>query len=353
MATPTLPPKYSSLPNKSAVSLIPDHFTEHAKSLISASITSASWNKHKSALNCFKAFENSSCNKHTWPLSSDSVQEFISWTLTEKSLKPSTINSYLSSISFMHNLNKMDSTNCSDLIVKIMLRGAENLNFYKVMSKGSRKVMTLPLLRLMAHQINQSDWVDNSKQVVWTAATTAFFGSFRFGELLSARETSFNPCETLMWSDLSFRSESVTVRIKIPKSRNPQGEYVDLFKIVNQNYCPVQALNRLRKLKMEDGKLEGPVFAFKTGKLLTQGSFNDTIHLLLKPHIGPAAAMITGHSFRAALPSALANRPDLANDEEIKLWGRWSSSAFKKYTRLKPAQKRSIFNKIVSSLVSL
>ena len=63
--------------------------------------------------------------------------------------------------------------------------------------------------------------------------------------------------------------------------------------------------------------------------------------------------MITGHSFRAALPSALANRPDIASDEDVKKWGRWDSGCFKKYTRLDPYKRRFIFNKVVSALNSL
>jgi hypothetical protein len=66
--------------------------------------------------------------------------------------------------------------------------------------------------------------------------------------------------------------------------------------------------------------------------------------------LGEEAVHITGHSFRAALPSAMANCPDIANESDVKLWGRWNSSAYKLYTRLTPRQKRVIFEKIMSSL---
>jgi len=235
-------------------------------------------------------------------------------------------------------------------MVKALLRGAENLSFYEPNSRVSRKVMTFPLLKLLAHQISKADWLQDSKQVMWTAATTAFFGSFRLGELLSLREGSFNRAETLLWSDITFKKDSVVVRIKVPKNRNPDGEYVDLFMLNNGSYCPVRALLKLKQMKGEEYRVSDPVFMFECGKLLTPSTLNSTLHTLLFPHIGRAAEQITGHSFRAALPSALANRPDLANDEDIKLWGRWDSSSFKRYTRLKPDQKRAVFYKIVSSL---
>ena len=234
----------------------------------------------------------------------------------------------------------------------MMIKGAENLEFYKEMAKGTRRVMTFPLLKLLGHQIAKSSWEDNSKQVFWAAATLAFYGSFRFGELLGAERGRYNPSEILLWSDLTFKNDALTVRVKIPKSKDPQGEDVDLFKLKENSYCPVQALLRLKNMQSNYNP-KSPVFKFDNGIILTQSTLNTTLRELLSPHIGEAATLISGHSFRAAIPSALANRPDLANDDEIKIWGRWDSTAFKRYTRLKPQQKRAIYMKIVSSLDSL
>ena len=86
---------------------------------------------------------------------------------------------------------------------------------------------------------------------------------------------------------------------------------------------------------------------------ISNKTLNSCLRELLLPVIGTVATHISGHSFRAALPSALANRPDLASDEDIKNWGPWSGASFRLYTRLKPLQKRIIFNKIISSLSSL
>ena len=66
--------------------------------------------------------------------------------------------------------------------------------------------------------------------------------------------------------------------------------------------------------------------------------------------IGPAAYQISGHSFRAGLPSAMASKPDIANDNDIKAWGRWSSDSYLLYTRLKHKQKKALFEKIISVL---
>jgi hypothetical protein len=90
------------------------------------------------------------------------------------------------------------------------------------------------------------------------------------------------------------------------------------------------------------------VFAFSNGDPLTPRKFTDTVKSLLFKHVGNAANQLTGHSFRAGIPAALAEHPDLASDHEIMIWGRWSSSSFRVYTRLKHEAKLSIFKKIVS-----
>ena len=147
--------------------------------------------KNCAALNCFKKFQFFKGQQYEWPLSKNCIREFVSWAILVRKLKASTVQAYISSLIFIHNVNDLDPKNCKDFIVKSMIKGAENLNFYKKFTEGSRKVMTLPLLKILSHQIAISDWEKLNKQVLWTAATVAFFGSFRFGEILCSSENTF------------------------------------------------------------------------------------------------------------------------------------------------------------------
>jgi hypothetical protein len=88
----------------------------------------------------------------------------------------------------------------------------------------------------------------------------------------------------------------------------------------------------------------------ENGMYLTSVLLNKLLADMLVPVIGSSGTLISGHSFRAALPSALANCPEIASDDDIRRWGRWNSEAYKHYTRLKPRQKHVIFEKILSSL---
>ena len=102
---------------------------------------------------------------------------------------------------------------------------------YGDIARNARKVMTLQLLKILGHAIAMTDWTENSKIVIWTACVTAFFGSFRFGELLATEEFNYNPAEIMMWSDVNFTTKkSVLLHVKIDKCKNVQGSYIDLFK---------------------------------------------------------------------------------------------------------------------------
>ena len=75
----------------------------------------------------------------------------------------------------------MDSSGFDNFVLKNILRGKENLEFYDEKVKETRKVMTLPLLKILGNEIAKSDWESNSKQVVWSAFTLAFFWEFQNG----------------------------------------------------------------------------------------------------------------------------------------------------------------------------
>jgi hypothetical protein len=90
-----------------------------------------------------------------------------------------------------------------------------------------------------------------------------------------------------------------------------------------------------------------PVYRFENGKL-TPKIFKTTVVSLLGRHIGGEAKSFSGHSFRTAIPSALANTPNLASDSDIMMWGRWFSDSYRVYTRLKHNARKAIFENIVS-----
>jgi hypothetical protein len=116
------------------------------------------------------------------------IKEFIEWAVLIKNMSAGTVESYLHCIEIIHRLKNCDGSACSSKITKLLIRGAENLEFYKKPKNLERRVMTLPLLRLIGHEVAKCDWSSHSKIVLWAAMCVGFFGSFRFGEILAKHE---------------------------------------------------------------------------------------------------------------------------------------------------------------------
>jgi hypothetical protein len=276
---------------------------------------------------------------------------FINWATFEKCISPNTIAAYISHLRLIHKLRNLPTKGCDSFLCKVQLRGAQNLQFYNDHHTHVKKVMTLPLLRILGHELANSGWSEHSQCVVWATYTVAFMGSFRLGEILSKSENSFNLHETFLWSDVKFmRDGAIQIHNKIPKTRTANGEYISLFPFPFFGCCPVAAMKKLKELSGEKGNSKKPVFAFRNGRNLTRAKLNHLIQTHLRPHIGSDAQFYSCRSFRAALPSALASHPHMSNDITIKRWGRWNSKAFERYTRLSHTAKKNLFAKFTRVL---
>jgi len=289
----------------------------------------------------------------SWPVKEHVLIDFVDWAVSSRKLAPSSISSYMSHIRLIHKLRGMDYSACDSFICKTQIKGAKNLKFYEPNFDHMKKVMTLPLLKILGHSIAVCNWSEHSKCIVWSAACIAFFGSFRFGELLPRTCNDFDVFETLMWSDVkNFSDASVQIHVKIPKTRTPKGEYVSLFKFPDPSCCPIKSILCMQKCQYNFGLQDLPLFTFANRTFLTKDKFNKLLVSFLKPHIGAEAHFYSCKSFRGALPSALAAFPLLGDDVPILRWGRWNSKAFEKYTRLNHIAKEKIFSLFIKALYS-
>ena len=92
-----------------------------------------------------------------------------------------------------------------------------------------------------------------------------------------------------------------------------------------------------------------PVFSFPSGKNLTKKKLNLVLGNLLGDFTDERFR-ITGHSFRAAIPSALSAFPDKNSVNDVKEWGSWESSSYNLNLKNEKEKKRALFNRIVSCL---
>ena len=320
-----------------------------------ASLASGTWSKYKSGWKTFEGYESWLGKKLQWPLEKEVLRGFAVYCITVKKLKPASVKTYLSSLTCLHNLKGFTDYELKDCLVNSILKGAENLIMSSpTPSPNTRRVMSLPLLKHLGHRLHQSGWSKITQQTVWSAAVLAFFGSTRMGEILVQAENWFDPSATLTWKCVKFRpdSNSFLIHIRLPKSGTPEGEFIDLFPFTSSGCCPVAALRKQfsRQQECGRGRPEDPVFIYPSGKFLTPAGFNSTLRTLMADICDFQRDTISGHSFRAAVPSALSRFPDLMTSDDVKGWGRWSSECYQRYTRLKIEQKQQIFKKIVNVL---
>jgi len=235
-AVPTARCKYSKTTAPFNNIFEDEKLSDLAADLIRASLAESTWRKHTSAHNCLKEFAKQNNITITWPLDHSLTCNFAAWAISSKGLKCSTVNSYLSSLSTIHELKGHEGKNCTNYLTKRVIQGAQNLEFYNDKQVESRKVMSLPLLKILGHEIAISDWSENSKQVIFTAAVVAFFGAFRMGEILHKSKWQYNPFETLTWNDVVVTGvDSLLIHLKMDKSRNP--------KVLTLICLPLQAMD--------------------------------------------------------------------------------------------------------------
>jgi hypothetical protein len=326
-----------------------------AKKLLSAALAKSSWNKNISGLNALVKFEMDTKIPVVWPVSIETIRSFATWCLDHKGLKSDTVKSYIAAISLAHVLQDISCPNYSkDKILVMLLQGAENLNRLKVENSPQRRVATLDTLLLIGHYIAISNWSDSSKIVFWSLCTVAFFTSARLGELLSKAEYFYDPTSDLLWKDVKFSNGHILIHIKNPKSKNKEGDFLDIFEFTQKNCCPLLALTALKNFQKEKGYYSEnmPVFRFINGKNLTQSVVNITLKNLLSDVYVPGIDTISGHSFRSGIPSTVTEKNIQKGENVASDWGRWASSSSKAYCRLKINQKSELFDIISDALFS-
>jgi len=133
--------------------------------LLVAAYSSSTWQKIDTAQNILENFALHTGVTITWPVNLTTITGFIDWAIIHKNLVPSSVRSYLSHIKLIHKLRGIDASACENFLCKTQIKGATNLQFYKPNSRVAKKIMTLPLLKVLGHSIAICDWSDHSKCV--------------------------------------------------------------------------------------------------------------------------------------------------------------------------------------------
>ena len=173
------------------------------------------------------------------------------------------------------------------------------------------------------------------------------------GELIgSAGKTSRN--KVLSWNDIVLSNDSAILHISNPKSLRREGEFIDIFKNEGKSFCPVSALSHLKVLSTNDINFSSdqPVFLMDNYEILTTSLLNEILKDMFSDICKQGLDLISCHSFRAAVPTAVLKMGSNGNVLDIKSWGRWSSNCYTHYAKLQTGQKRKIFESILYCMLN-
>ncbi len=178
--------------------------------------------------------------------------------------------------------------------------------------------------------------VSYKTRLIWAACCLGFFGFLRIGEF-TASSPHDCPQNIVAISDIhrpdAYPPEFLRVHLRQSKT-DPFGKGVHIFLgRTGETICPVAAVLSFLAVRPHD--LTGPLLRFPDGTTLTRDTLITQVRKALAA-TGHNPGNYNGHSFRigAATAAVQAGVPD----HQIKMLGRWESSAYTLYVRTPPSQ---------------
>ena len=332
---------------------IPQHLMHTLSHAANYSLTKQTWSVYRTAQKMLYRCCTETNSRFSLPLTNADILTFTAW-LLDRGVKSSTISSYLSGLRQVHLSKGVDIPLIRSDLISQVLKGQSHLDSISSKHKPTRLPVSPTILRILKLEINNSPLSKLDKRLTWLLCTLAFHGSFRIIELLSKTKRTFDPDFCLLGNDVTLKPfihnnssiSILSITVKSPKAGRPHTlDIVDVFP-TNTDLCPVKAYIALVKSNPTPDKTL-PFFTLADGSPYSSPEFNSHLKLWLSKYIDPSFGYISGHSFRAGIPSILGNLGFI--DSDIKLVGRWSSNAFQTYLKL-PRTRRLAMAKAIGGL---
>ena len=278
--------------------------------------TTATYKRSWQIFNMFSDQIHLSLAERQIPLTPQIVALFVAY-LFENSYRPPTIRTHLSAIAYSHRMQGHDSPTDSFLVQKLMKGVA-------LQSPGgdARYPITLSILRRILGIINHIIPSTYMRSLLKAMCTTAFFGFLRCGEMcLSAH--------TIQIDQLQMDMTQAAITMHSFKHNSDKSPFViRLESKPGQLECPIFHLQnyiQLRKFR------PGPLFADIDGTPISRNKFSSQLNLCLRA-LNLDITHYKAHSFRIGAASHALMQGK--SDSEIRILGRWSSTAFRGYLRV-------------------
>ena len=257
--------------------------------LIAMAYSTNTWSSYQTGWLSYRAFCIYTDTEAILPITVDNLIKYINYLATWRKLQANTIYGYISALKLLHELNRHSSTVIenvfSNKLVKLSLKGVEHICLLNQKPSNPRRVMSFSCLQLFGHGLSLQGYNDFDTQIIWTACTLAFWGSFRMSEILASGEQPHQTCNAITWQKVfKPNSNQLTIAIKFPKAmKHGSSDAVNVYRYMDQNYCPVTQLCTLYNLVRDQDKFQENdlIFRLHSGELLTMTLLNKILNYWL------------------------------------------------------------------------
>lgn len=263
-----------------------------------------------------------------FPSSVEHLSLFIAF-CSHNNLACSTVTTYISVLSYMHNLGGfVDLT--QSFVIKKSLQGLKKLTG----KSDTRLPITLSILEQLVQSLRFTCSSYFLRSLFKAMYLVAFHAFLRVGEMTHTASGAKN---NIQFSDIQFQfgtstnnPEAFELHFKNFKHNAGKSCHILLIKKFTRNadMCPVQALWDYISIR---GQVDGPLFCFMDKTPVSRQFFTQQLQLSLKS-CNKDVQYYKGHSFRIG-GASYASEIGIT-DDQIQLRGRWHSKAYKKYIRV-------------------
>ena len=336
---------------------LPQGISTTLAKILNHSIAKGTWSTYQTVARMLMKCQSDTGARMDFPLDTKRIIIFVHYLFTIRKVSASTANTYLSGLRYLHIVRGSEIPMLRPPIIEQLIKGKQHIDSIErtQMKKPRRAPVTLNIMKLLKKEIITWDASNEDKALVWTTCTVLFAGCLRIHEILSRKQTEFDPDFTLLGTDVILKKirigkeqiKILQIRLKSPKEdRIGVGKIIDIYQSEGP-ICPIKAFERWDALRTWRHK-KSPLFRLKDGSCLTGRKLNSLMKIFLKPHLDYKKGMFTSHSFRAGMATLMGTLG--FSDEEIMAMGRWSSEAYLNYLKLPRTRRIEIARKIGNSL---
>ena len=256
------------------------------------------------------------------PISVDKLAQFIVH-LKHQGLKPATISSKLSALSYIHNLKGYPNPTQAFVVQKLLV------SLRKQTVQDKRLPIVYDTLVLLVQALSGIGLPVNLQLMFRSMFLLAFFALLRIGEMAATSQGTQNIIrrENVSFGKTKGSVSSAQILFQHFKHSNGQSASVNLTRNSDNNFCPVTTLYQYLK---QSGFKQGPLFMHPCGCPVSAGSFTKVLRKCLKK-LRLSTKRYTTHSFRIGGATHAYNQN--FTEQQIRTLGRWRSNAFMKYIR--------------------